>query len=156
MQLVHSLPTYVRFCAMMNEVQTKSMTATLNLTANTLEYIEELEQNNYSYEDMIDFIEEHGEEDFCKYYEDYVEIGEEHSYNAADAFIASFGINDIDSFSESYYGEYDSEECFAESYFEMMEQHIPEYVVVDWEGTWESNLRHDFVFEDGFVFNRNY
>jgi hypothetical protein len=33
---------------------------------------------------------------------------------------------------------------------------IPDFVVVDWEATWEQNLQYDYAFNNGFVFIKNY
>ena len=101
---------------------------------------------------MIEFIVNHGESDFCKHYENYVDLGENHSYTAVDAFIESFGIDCLDDFEEAYYGEYDTPADFAEDYMNSMGYEIPDFVVVDWNGTWEQNLRHDFIYENGYVF----
>lgn len=50
---------------------------------------------------------------------------------------------------EVYYGEHESPAEFARFYFENYdtESTIQPYLVVDWEATWERNLRHDFYFE---------
>jgi hypothetical protein len=29
-------------------------------------------------------------------------------------------------------------------------------VIVDWDATWNYNLRYDFDYEDGFVFDKNW
>lgn len=55
----------------------------------------------------------------------------------------------IDSEQEVYYGEHESPAEFARFYFENYdtESTIQPYLVVDWEATWDRNLRHDFHFE---------
>lgn len=155
MQESITLPTYVRFSAKLTSVTNLQM-KTLSLTPKTLEYLELLEGNNYNYDDMIEFIEQHGEEDFLKYYEEYVGIGEVHSYEAVDAFIKTFDIADLSSFDDVFYGEYEDVEDFVEHFISEMDVEIPDYIVVDYAQTWKSNLRHDFVFEDNFVFDRNF
>ena len=82
----------------------------------TLNKIEELKGDNFYEGDMIDFIKEHGSNNFLAYYEDYVKYGEEYCYEAVDAFVDEFGIDSIASFCDAYFGEYDSEEQFAEQY----------------------------------------
>ena len=50
---------------------------------------------------------------------------------------------------ETYYGEHESPAKFAEFYFEnYAEERIPNWLVIDWEATWDQNLRHDFYFEN--------
>jgi len=116
-----------------------------------------LENESYDEDSIYDFIEEHGEQNFMNYYEEYVRFGEEGSYDAVDAFVDSFGIDSISDFDESYQGQWDSEEDFVENFLlDCFDLSIPDFVVIDYKNTWESNLRHDFVFNDGFVFNRNF
>jgi len=51
---------------------------------------------------------------------------------------------------ESFYGEHESQAEFARYYYEIFETEwrCPEWVVIDWEATWNSYLRHDFTTED--------
>jgi hypothetical protein len=131
----------------------------MNYSTETLELLEDLEDNCYAMDDMIEFIEQYGEEDFRKYYEYYVELGEKHSYDAVDAFIKAFGIWEIastESFNDAYYGEYDSQADFAQTFYEERYDDFPTEIAVDWQQTWEQSLRHDFQYQDGFIFNRNY
>ena len=37
-----------------------------------------------------------------------------------------------------------------------MGDETPSYVVVDYVATWERNLRFDFDFVDGYIFNKNW
>ena len=138
--------------------QTNNMTATVTLSQEVLDLIEELKEQNYHDEDMFDFINEYGQDNFVQYYQEYVEQGEDYSYEAVDAFIAEYDIDCIAHFSDAYYGQYDSEEQFAEQFvgdcYSSQLKDLP--VVIDWTATWESNLRYDFTFSDGFVFHSNF
>lgn len=120
--------------------------------------IDELKEENFYEGDMIDFIQTYGNDAFLEYYEEYVQCGEDYSYEAVDAFVDEFGIECIAHFTDAYYGQYDSEEQFAEQFvgdcYPNSLQDLP--VVIDWTATWETNLRYDFSFVDGFVFNKNY
>jgi hypothetical protein len=50
---------------------------------------------------------------------------------------------------ECFYGEHESTAEFARFFYEnYQETTIPSGVVVDWERTWGSDLRHDFTHED--------
>ena len=63
----------------------------------------------------------------------------------------------IESEKECYFGTFYTPAEFAEHYFEnYAENTIPDWVVVDWEATWDRNLRHDFFFEDGTVWANLY
>ena len=86
----------------------------------------------------------------------YDELVEEYSQEAVDAFIECFGDNDLEGFRDSYCGEYDSEKDFAEEFYDEIGYKIPDGIVVDWEATWECYLRHDFYYENGFVFSSNW
>jgi antirestriction protein len=134
------------------------MTAILdNYKDSVVGLIQQLVNNNYALDDIFDFISQHGEDNFQDYYEKYVELGEEYTFIAVDAFIGSFGIENLENFQDAYYGEYESEEQFAEQYYgEVYGEIEPSWVVIDWTATWETALQYDFLFEDGFVFNRNF
>jgi len=127
-----------------------------NLSDTAASHISVLSEDNYCVEDMYNFIEEYCQEDFVAHYEDYVRLGEEYNYSAVDAFIEVFGIDSLDGFSDSYRGSYESEEQFAEQYCEDLGYSIPDFIVVDWKNTWESNLCYDYAFNEGYIFNKNF
>ena len=128
-----------------------------NYQDTTVGYLQQLVEDNYNLDDMIDFISEYGQENFNQYYEKYVEISEEYTFTAVDAFIACFDIDNLEHFQDAYRGEYESEEQFAEQYYgEVYGQIEPSWLVIDWAATWNSALQYDFIFEDGFVFDRNF
>ncbi len=133
------------------------MTATVvTYPANVQQKIDELVADNYALDDIVDFIDVYGNDDFVEYYEEYCENGENYSYDAVDAFVDEFGIECIAHFSDAYYGEYDSEEDFAEQFTADVYGEPPAHLVVDWSATWNCNLRYDFSFNGGYVFNKNY
>ena len=67
---------------MMNEVQSQEMislpnpSAALVLSEKVQAKFDELKEENYHDEDMIEFINEYGQENFLNKYEDYVAVGE--------------------------------------------------------------------------------
>jgi N-methylhydantoinase B/oxoprolinase/acetone carboxylase alpha subunit len=135
------------------------MTATqVQLKESTQDFINELTENNYAVDDIYEFIEQYGEDNFVQFYEEYVQCGEDYCYEAVDAFIDTFDIDCIQYFTDAYYGQYDSEEQFAEQFvddcYSNQLQDLP--IVIDWTQTWECNLRYDFDFTDGFVFHKNF
>ena len=116
------------------------------LNAETVEKIDELLEDNYALEDMLKFIDEYNEGDFVAYYEEYVRCGEAIGYEAVDALIGEMGdISYIEDCDERYQGCYDNEAEFAESFTYEIHGEVPSYIVVDWEATWEQNLRYDFT-----------
>lgn len=134
------------------------MTATeVQLKESTVEYIKELVENNYHDGDIYEFINEYGEDALESCYEDYCEYGENYSYEAVDAFCSEFGVENIGNFQDAYYGEYETPEIFVENYVnETSTFAIPDYLVIDWEATWNSNFQYDFSFVEGFIFNKNF
>lgn len=123
----------------------------------TVDKIEELLEDSYALEDIIEFIDANSEEDFRKFYEEYVVVGEEYSYDAVDAFIEEFGLQSFtqSNFKDSYLGQYDSKADYAEQYTsDVYCVELPSFVEVDWEATFD-NL--DVVFNgNGYVFNTQF
>lgn len=129
----------------------------VNLKESTQELIADLVENNYCDEDIHNFIEEYGEDALENCYEDYCEYGDEYSYEAVDAFCSEFGVENIGNFQDAYYGEYETPEIFVENYVNDTEStHVPDYLVIDWEATWNSSFQYDFTFAEGFIFNKNF
>ena len=112
----------------------------------TVEKIDELLDEQYSLEDMLEFIDEYNENDFVAYYEEYVRCGEAIGYDAVDALIKEMGcVSDIEDCDERYQGVYESTADFAEETVTSCYGDIPAIVVVDWEATWDQSLRYDYT-----------
>jgi hypothetical protein len=125
-----------------------------NLKESTVEYIKDLVEDNYYDEDIYEFINEHGEDNLVKYYEDYCKLGEEYSYDAVDAFLEYFGFDQLSGFQDSYRGSYESKGHFAEDFVnDCYCVDIPGFLEIDWETSFD-NL--DFVYQDGFVFDTSF
>jgi hypothetical protein len=126
-----------------------SVTLTANykevLAADTVEKIDELLEENYALDDMLEFIDERNESWFVNYYEEYVRCGEAIGYDAVDAFIDEMGgISDIEDCDSRFIGWYESEADFAENYYSDLYD-VPSALVVDWQATFDSSLRYDFT-----------
>jgi hypothetical protein len=127
-----------------------SVTLTANyketLNAETVEKVDELLDENYALDDMLEFIDQYNENDFVSYYEEYVRCGEAIGYDAVDALIGEMGcVSDVEDCDDRYQGCYNDEAEFAESFYGEMGYDIPAAIVVDWEATWETSLRYDFT-----------
>jgi spore coat protein CotH len=127
---------------------------TITLTANyqevlglkAVEKIEELLEDNYALDDMLEFIDTYNENDFVSYYEEYVRVGEAIGYEAVDALIGEMGyVSDIEDCDERYQGCFNDEAEFAEQIYGDMGYDFPVGIVVDWEATWEQGLRYDYT-----------
>jgi hypothetical protein len=123
----------------------------------TVTKIEELLEDSYALEDIINFIDENSEEDFRKYYEDYCSIGEEISYEAVDAFIEEFGLQSFtqSNFEDAYRGQWESKAQYAENYVsDCYVVDLPGFLEIDWEASFD-NLDVTIT-EDGYVFDNQF
>jgi hypothetical protein len=132
-----------------------SVTLTANykeiFATETVEKIDELLEDNYALEDILEFVDAYSEEDFVSYYEEYCRCGEAIGYDAVDALIKEMGLDCIEDCDERYRGEYESTADFAEQFTNDVYGDVPSHVVVDWEATYDNNLRYDFTAcEDGY------
>ena len=129
----------------------RPMTVTLTasyqemLNTETVEKIEELKDEQYCLEDMLEFIDEYNEKAFVEHYEEYVRCGEAIGYEAVDALASENGIDNIADCDERYQGFYDDEAEFAEHYHNEMGNYVPDGIEVDWQATWDRNLYYDFT-----------
>ena len=108
--------------------------------------------------EALEFIKEHGEKAFVDHYETYVELFDQYQIAAIDAFIEIWSIEDIDHFSDAYYGEYESGADFAEQFARdcfPIPSSMPSWIEIDWKESWE-NLQYDFEEYDGYVFCANW
>jgi antirestriction protein len=159
----------------MNKTETTStMTATLTapvgewftaLRGDTQADITEMvNEQGYPLDDIRDFVEQYGEEAYVAgHYVTWCELTEQTGADneAIEAYADVVGISSIGGFEDAYYGEFDSEEEFAEEYYinimgyQDIERAVERGIVVDWQATWDTNLQHDFAYNNGYVFNTN-
>ncbi len=120
----------------------------------TVAKIDELIEDNYALEDILQFIDENSEKDFLDYYEEYVNQGEKLGYDVVDAFVGYHGLSCVEYCEDAFRGCYDSGAEFAEEFYD--DAQVPSFLVVDWEATWEQSLSDDFDFVDVYVFSSNF
>ena len=116
------------------------------------------EEYCWEYNDMVDFIKEHGEKDFREYYESYKMLCEDYDKELVDAYIEIYNTNGIDYFEESYQGqltgaEFAEETCTDCGY---ISKDMPSWIHIDWQKTWDNSLSYDYTEIDGHIFNNNY
>ena len=127
----------------MSVTLTANYTETLN--TETVEKIQELLEEVYALDDMLEFIDTYNEKDFVLYYEEYCRCGEAIGYDAVDALIGEMGcVSDIEGCDDRFRGWYESTADFAEEYYSDLHD-VPSALVVDWEATYDSSLRYDFT-----------
>lgn len=120
------------------------------LTADTVSKIDELIEENYALDDILEFIDTYNERMFVDNYEEYVRCGEAIGYDAVDAYAEENGIDSIDGCDDRYRGVYESEADFAEQYYSELYD-VPCALVIDWQATWDTSLRYDFTScEEGY------
>ena len=120
--------------------------------------LEELLEDGHDADEMKEFIETHGAKEFYENYEDYARMVDQYDQETVDAFLEDFDIDDISRLEDAYYGQYDSEEEFAESFVSECYglPDMPSWIKIDWEETWEDGLSWDYTFTNGYVFCNHY
>lgn len=86
-----------------------------------------------------------------EYMETYNDLCDQYTQQAVDFFLTSWSDCDLEDFRNYYVGYYTSEADFAEEWYDDLE--IPVQIVVDWQSTWDQNLRFDFIYLSGYVFH---
>jgi hypothetical protein len=114
------------------------------LAADTVSKIDELIEENYALDDMLEFIDNYNESTFVNIYEEYVRCGEAIGYEAVDALADEDGIDNIEGCDERYQGFYNDEAEFAEDFYNQI-MDVPDGLVIDWQATYDQNLRYDFT-----------
>jgi len=123
----------------------------------TVEKIEQLVEDNYALDDILEFVDQNSEADLISYYEDYCSVGENIGYDVVDAFIKYHGdVSYIEYVEDAFRGVYYDEETFAEEYYNEIYGEVPGFLVIDWEATWKQSLTYDFDFVDGYVFSSSF
>ena len=118
------------------------------------------EEYCWEYNDMVDFIKEHGEKDFREYYETYNRLVDDYGQNLVDEFIEDFDVSTIENFEDMYQGQYDSGADFAEQIATdcgYITRDLPSWIEIDWQKTWDNALSYDYTeLIGGHIFNNNY
>ena len=126
-------------------------------SAEVVEKVDQLVEDNYALDDILEFIDNNSEADFITYYEDYCTAGENVGYDVVDAFVKYQGsMCYVENVEDAFRGVYYDEETFAEEYYTDVYGEVPAMLVVDWKATWDSSLSYDFDFIDGYVFSSSF
>ena len=148
---------------MNGELMTRQGLPTGQMQEETKELLDEYnEEYCWEYNDMVDFIKEHSEEEFVHHYETYNRLCEDYGQNLVDEFIEDFDLSTIENFEDMYQGQYDSGADFAKQiatdcgYIKSYQGDLPSWIEIDWEKTWD-NLSYDYTeLLGGHIFNNNY
>ena len=114
----------------------------------------------WEYNDMVDFIKEHSDEEFVHHYETYNRLCEDYGQNLVDEFIEDFDVSTIENFEDMYQGQYNSGADFAEQIATdcgYITRDLPSWIEIDWQKTWDNALSYDYTeLIGGHIFNNNY
>ena len=123
--------------------------------------IEEFLENSFGWDEdeLVAFIEEHGEENFKLYFEDYVSMVDDIGIDVVLAYLENFDIADISSCRDAYMGRYESGAEFAQMIAEDcgdVPRNMSSWIEIDWKASWD-NLDYDYVEStDGHIFSQNF
>ena len=126
--------------------------------------IEEFLENSFGWDEdeLVAFIEEHGEENFKLYFEDYVSMVDDIGIDVVLAYLENFDISDVSSCRDAYQGKYESGAEFAQSIAEdcgEIGRGMSSWIEIDWEASW-NNLSYDYVecgnYGDCYIFSQNF
>ena len=123
--------------------------------------IEEFLENTFGWDEdeLVDFIEAHGEEKFKLYFEEYADMVDDMGNAVVEAFLDNFDIDCVSSCRDAYMGCYESGAEFAQSIAEDcgdVPRHMSSWIEIDWKASWD-NLDYDYVeCSDGHIFSQNF
>ena len=123
--------------------------------------IEEFLENTFGWDEdeLVDFIEEHGEEKFKLYFEEHADMVDDIGIDVVLAYLENFDISDISSCRDAYQGCYESGAEFAQQLAEdccEVPRDMSSWIEIDWDKSWD-NLSYDYVISDeGYVFSQNF
>ena len=145
-------------------IMTRQGLPTGKMEQETQELLDEYNESYcWEYNDMVDFIKEHGEKDFREYYETYNRLVDDYGQNLVDEFIEDFDVGTIENFEDMYQGQYDSGADFAKQiatdcgYIKSYQGDLPSWIEIDWQKTWDNALSYDYTeLIGGHIFNNNY
>ena len=119
--------------------------------------IEEFLENTFGWDEdeLVDFIEEHGEEKFKLYFEEYADMVDDIGIQVVESYLENFGIADVSNCRDAYQGQYESGAEFAQQIAEDCGEvgSNSSWIEIDWKASWD-NLSFDyFESEDGHIFS---
>ena len=123
--------------------------------------IEEFLENTFGWDEdeLVDFIEEHGEEKFKLYFEEYADMVDDIGIGVVSAFLENFDIADISSCRDAYQGQYNNGAEFAEQLAIAcceVPREMSSWIEIDWKASWD-NLDYDYTEgSGGHIFSQNF
>ena len=124
--------------------------------------IEEFLENTFGWDEdeLVDFIERYGEENFKLYFEEYADMVDDIGIGVVLAFLEIFDIADISSCRDAYQGCYESGAEFAQNLAEDccdIPRGMSSWIEIDWNKSWDNLSDYDYVeCSDGHIFTQNF
>ena len=121
--------------------------------------IEEFLENTFGWDEdeLVDFVEAHGEEKFKLYFEEYADMVDDIGIGVVEAFLDVFDIESISSCRDAYMGCYESGAEFAQQIAEDcgdVPRNMPSWIEIDWKASWDNLSQYDYVeCSDGHIFS---
>ena len=119
--------------------------------------IEEFLESTFGWDEdeLVEFVEKHGETYFLTYFEEYADMVDKVGREVVEAFLEEFDISDVSSLEDYYQGQYNSGAEFAQMLAEDcgdIGRNMAGWIEIDWEASW-NNLSYDYVeCGDGHIF----
>ena len=122
--------------------------------------IEEFLEDHFGWDEdqLVDFVERFGEENFKFYFEDYADMVDDIGIQVVESYLEYFDIADVSSCRDAYQGCYESGAEFAQSIAEDCGEvgSNSSWIEIDWKASWD-NLSYDYVeSNDGHIFSQNF
>ncbi len=128
---------------------TREVLPTSQMEEETQELLDEYNETyDWSYNDMVDFIKEYGEEDFREHYEQYSSLVDDYGKAVVDEYIEIYLLDAVEHFEDAYQGEYESGADFAEQLASdcgYISRDFPSWIEIDWVKTWDNALSYDYT-----------
>ena len=122
--------------------------------------IEEFLENTFGWDEdeLVEFVEKHGETYFLTYFEEYADMVDKVGREVVEAFLEEFDISDVSSLEDYYQGQYNSGAEFAQMIAEDcgdIGRNMAGWIEIDWEASW-NNLSYDYVeCGNGYIFSNH-
>ena len=121
--------------------------------------IEEFLENTFGWDEdeLVDFIEEYGEEKFKLHFEEYADMVDDIGIGVVSAFLEHFDIADVSNCRDAYQGQYESGAEFAQQMAEDwgdVGRNTASWIEIDWTASWDNLSQYDYVeCSDGHIFS---
>ena len=121
--------------------------------------IEEFLEDHFGWDEdqLVDFVETHGEENFKLYFEEYADMVDDIGIQVVESYLENFDIADVSNCRDAYQGQYESGAEFAQQMAEDwgdVGRNTASWIEIDWSASWDNLSQYDYVEStDGHIFS---